>query len=430
MKRKLCVKMIKIRRQSVKTGESLLAKYPKLAAQWHPTLNGDLKPEQFTAGSHKKVWWKCEKGHEWKAVISNRSSRGSSCPYCSGRKAIVGVNDLVTLNPAVAAQWHPTLNNGLLSEQFTAGSNKKVWWLCGKGHKWEAAIKDRSRRGSSCPYCSGRKAIVGVNDLVTLNPKLAAQWHPTKNLKLKPEQFSANSHKKVWWKCDKGHEWEAIIGHRSEGNGCPYCSGRKAIVGVNDLVTLSPKLSAQWHATLNGSLKPEDFTAGSNKKVWWLCGKGHKWMTTIYDRSHGSGCPKCSNCVSKTETRLYGTFLNADKNINFEHGKKIFVPWKRNKSASIDIYAEYKERKFVIEYDGDAVHDGRISGKGLEYHLNNDSLKTQALLDGGIIVFRLRANNLVHLDMKHKNLFQFSQAERGDFTERVNEIIKIIKSYV
>ena len=48
-----------------------------------------------------------------------------------------------------------------------------------------------------------------------------------------------NSHKKVWWKCSKGHEWQAVVASRNRGSGCPYCSGRKAISGINDLETLS-----------------------------------------------------------------------------------------------------------------------------------------------------------------------------------------------
>ena len=63
------------------------------------------------------------------------------------------------------------------------------------------------------------------NNLLVLNPALAAQWHPTKNGALKPEAVTVNSGKKVWWQCPKGddHEWDAVINSRTGGNGCPYC---------------------------------------------------------------------------------------------------------------------------------------------------------------------------------------------------------------
>ena len=54
---------------------------PELAKEWHPTKNGDLKPEEIAPHSNKKVWWQCSKGHEWEAVVNSRSS-GRGCPLC------------------------------------------------------------------------------------------------------------------------------------------------------------------------------------------------------------------------------------------------------------------------------------------------------------------------------------------------------------
>lgn len=36
------------------------------------------------------------------------------------------------------------------------------------------------------------------------------------------------------------------IDHRTSGHGCPYCSGRKAITGKNDLATKYPMLLDEW----------------------------------------------------------------------------------------------------------------------------------------------------------------------------------------
>lgn len=56
---------------------------PALARQWHPTKNGKLKPENFTAGSIFKAWWQCQqnKKHAWQATINNRTN-GRGCPHC------------------------------------------------------------------------------------------------------------------------------------------------------------------------------------------------------------------------------------------------------------------------------------------------------------------------------------------------------------
>ncbi len=133
--------------------------------------------------------------------------------------------NLQKLSPKLDKEWHPTKNGNLTPRDVTPNSNKRVWWLCSKNknHKWEARINDRNN-GNGCPYCSGRKACID-NCLKTINPKLAKEWHPTKNGTLTPRDVTPKSHKKVWWICskNKNHEWAAAISSRNKGHGCPYC---------------------------------------------------------------------------------------------------------------------------------------------------------------------------------------------------------------
>lgn len=270
--------------------QSLQEAYPEIAAEWHPTKNGTITPDDVTPGSPKKMWWICQKGHEWQAAISDRV-RGSGCPYCSGKK-VLPETSLAAINPELAAQWNPTKNGELTPEQVAPFSYRKVWWLCPNGHEWEAQISNRSN-GNGCPYCAGQWVIPGENDLETLYPDVAAQWHPTKNLGLKPNQVKAKSMKMVWWICEKGHEWKDSVYHRTSGRGCPYCAGQRVWVGDNDLATLRPDIAAQWNDTKNGELTPEQVTLRSSKKVWWLCENGHEWQATVYNRTLGCGCPVC-----------------------------------------------------------------------------------------------------------------------------------------
>ena len=278
-------------REYTEKQNSLLYTNPTLASEWNYEKNGSLRPEHILANSGKKVWWKCSKGHEWQATIHNRNY-GRDCPYCSNQKVIKGENDLATVNPKLASEWNYDKNGDLKPKDFTTGSNTKVWWKCSKGHEWQAKINMRNK-GSGCPYCSGRYAIKGKTDLAAINPSLANEWNYEKNGELKPEEFTVNSNKKVWWKCSKGHEWQATINSRNSDRGCPYCSGKKVLAGYNDLSTINPKLASEWNYEKNEDLKPEDFTANSGKKVWWICLKGHEWQSTIVNRNKGSGCPIC-----------------------------------------------------------------------------------------------------------------------------------------
>ena len=174
--------------------------------------------------------------------------------------------------------------------EVTAGSNKKLLWVCSKGHEWEARVSERSK-GYSCPYCSNRKILPGFNDLLTINPELAKEVSP--NSKIKATEVIAGSRKKLLWVCSNGHEWEARVSKRSQGSGCPYCSNRKLLIGFNDLATTNPKLAKE--VSPNSKIKATEVTVGSGKKLLWACSKGHEWGAEAKKRFHGNGCPYCSN---------------------------------------------------------------------------------------------------------------------------------------
>ena len=116
-------------------------------------------------------------------------------------------NSLAAVHPELVAEWSEK-NLPLTPDSITFGSNKKVWWKGACGHEWQTSVKARSN-GEKCPICSGARVIAGINDLATLEPLLVKQW--SKKNKIKPTEVSIGSHKKVIWRCEKGHEWEAAV---------------------------------------------------------------------------------------------------------------------------------------------------------------------------------------------------------------------------
>ena len=214
--------------RKVASGENdLAACRPDLAKQWHPSKNGILTPETVVAGSHRKVWWRCEKGHEWQARVASRTVDGAGCPVCAGKIVVPGENDLASHFPDIAAQWDTEKNGSLTAQKVSFYSNRRVWWRCERGHSYQAAVSGRTMRGSGCPYCAGRRVLPGFNDLATVQPEIAAQWEPTLNGALTPQQVTAGSRKKVWWRCSSGHVWKAAIYSRAGAQrcGCPVCAG-------------------------------------------------------------------------------------------------------------------------------------------------------------------------------------------------------------
>ena len=206
----------------------LVKQFPLLTAEWDVEKNAPLTPQDVTTGSHKLIWWRCPKGHSWRAAVYSRTTLGTGCPVCTGRQALAGENDLATLYPDIAAQWDEEKNGALHPSNVTAGSNRRVWWRCEKGHSYRAVIAQRVQRGDGCPYCANRKVLPGFNDLATAAPLVAKQWHETLNGALTPEMVTAGSHKKAWWQCSYGHVWKATIYSRAgvQQCGCPVCAGK------------------------------------------------------------------------------------------------------------------------------------------------------------------------------------------------------------
>ena len=122
--------------------------------------------------------------------------------------------NLSTTYPEIAKEWHPTKNGAITPDMVAPKSGKKAWWLGPCGHEWEAVISSRTR-GVGCPYCSNYRALAGYNDLATTEPQLAQEWNYEKNGSLKPTDVTSGSHKIVWWKCSRGHEWERDINNRT-----------------------------------------------------------------------------------------------------------------------------------------------------------------------------------------------------------------------
>ena len=129
-------------------------------------------------------------------------------------------------------------------------------------------------------------------NLLTAAPNLVKEWHPTKNIGVKPADLTPGSSRKIWWLCSAGHEWEAFVYSRSRGSGCPFCSRSKRKEAVY-LAQTNPDLIRDWHPTRNGALNPRNVHPGYLKKVWWVCGNGHEWKDTIKNRIKGHGCPAC-----------------------------------------------------------------------------------------------------------------------------------------
>ncbi len=322
----------------------------------------------------------------------------------------------ISQDKALMEEWDFEANAHLSPEKLTRGSGKKVGWKCSKcGNKWEANIYVRARAGHGCPYCAGQKVLAGYNDLFSKRPDIAQEWHPSKNGGLTPKDVMVGSHKKVWWLCPKGHEYEQIIQRRtSRGFRCPYCSGHKAWKGYNDFATRYPDVAKEWHPTKNGTLTPLDVTFGSGKRVWWLCPIGHEYQASIHDR--GSGRTNCPICRSSQLTSF-------GEQAVFYYIKKVFPDAQSRykdfwgNSMELDIYIP--SIKVAIEYDGSHWHQTDAEYK-------REVRKFHACKQNGILLYRIKESPKQKWKDVADKVYSIKSVKRRNFKELEDTITSLL----
>ena len=324
----------------------------------------------------------------------------------------------VSDNAQLMAEWDWEKNIGQFPDTITLGSGKKVWWKCEKGHEWQATIDHRSR-GNGCPYCSGRYAVKGENDLETVNPTLAKEWNYEKNFPLKPEDVSYSSGMSVWWKCGEGHIWKAAINNRIRWSGCPYCSNKKVWKGFNDFnsqckANNKEKLLKEWVLDKNSNelnITSDSVLYGSDKYAWWKCSRcGYEWKAKIYARTgRGDGCPNCRKefKVSFNEKMIYYYVHKHCKN-----AVENYTDFSNSK-LELDIYLP--DIKLGIEYDGQYYHT----------NIQRDEQKNEICNSEGIDLVRIREPKCPRLNGQFTEIKLHSLKE-DDIIAAVKELLQIL----
>lgn len=250
--------------------------------------------------------------HRWRAPFK---SLKNSCPVCRNRVVIPGVNDLLTLAPTVAAEWHPSLNT-VEPGEVAPSTHADAWWQCSADsrHVWKARIAHRVHSRSGCPVCSGNKIVAGVNDFASLRPELMKEWNPENSVA--PDSVGQFSHRTASWIClnNSDHVWEATIANRSSGGGCPFCLNR-LIHHSDSLASRFPLVAEEWSA--DNGLSAADVAPHARQTAQWVCKTNplHTWETGVYNRTQPgrmTGCPHCAaaSYVSRFEREVASYVLS------------------------------------------------------------------------------------------------------------------------
>lgn len=308
--------------------------------------------------------------------------------------------------PELIGLWHP--DNTLDPKTITTGSDKKVLWKC-PNHDFPYSASPLSMvRGRRCNVCTGKKVVSGYNDVGSTGRNYISQWDHARNPPI--TEVSAQSNKKVWWKCTLNHSWEESPYFRlRRGDGCPICLNKKVLADFNDLATTDPEIASEWDYSRN-TLTPTEVTRGSDTKVWWVCRYGHSWETWIYARTstHGNGCPICwaSSTSSSIEKELAALLPGSTSPYTTQ------LMWKSGRRMTVDILL--KEGNIVVEYDGWWWHRNTQE---------RDTYKTENLIRAGFRVIRIRENDLSMLP-SIPGMTQIRYYPREEILQNLADIIK------
>lgn len=369
---------------------SIALKRPDLLTEWDFKRNELIDPYESVCTLRINVWWICKtnKDHTWSAQIRSRAYYNQGCPYCSGNK-VHSSTCLEVTHPLLVTQWHMELNGLLTPKDVSKGYTKRVWWICEEGHEWPASPNTRTANNTRCPFCRDFCIpLCDKNSLATINPPFLKEWHPTKNVSIRPRDVTASSPKKVWWLCSSNplHEWQATVNKRSSGRGCPYCSGNR-VHPTTCLAVTHPEVAAEWHPIRNGDKTPQDVTKGHKTDMWWLGGCGHEWQMTPNRRTASNG--NCVYCTPKPSTSFPEQTVYFYMQQVYPDSINRHILSNENVRAEVDVYIP--SLKLAIEYDGFRYHSSR------ERQVR-DMQKNLFLASIGITLIRIREKGLPNLD--------------------------------
>jgi very-short-patch-repair endonuclease len=277
---------------------SLAEKYPQLINEFIYEKNPGLKPDELMPNSNKRVWWRCKEGHEYITKICHRTASQSNCPYCSGRK-LTPEKSLAVCNPALADEFHPMKNGSVTPADIFNSSGKSYWWQCTveAQHEWKTSVDNR-RRGTGCPYCSGKKTLLN-DSFAKKHPELLEECDYTLN-KADPLTLPVKSNMKAHWKCKKKnyHLWSTTIARRTDGTSCPYCVGQKLHENDSAFYGIPEPIINDFDQSLNPLIDLKTINIKFPTAITWKCAANpdHKpWKACISSRMQDkSNCPECN----------------------------------------------------------------------------------------------------------------------------------------
>lgn len=282
----------------VKRGLPYSEEFPDLSESFMDELNGCSLDDVRGFNRGTTFWWHCDICDEnfestLASMIRSRNTASKGCSFCSGKK-VNKENSFAALHPEVMDEYDPS--NEIDPYTVPEYSNKNVKWICrnNKDHRWEARFQCRSRGQGNCNICRGYQ----YGKMFYEDHAEYEQYYDTSKNQRPFSSLFSMSNDYVWWKCDKGHEFQRSVYNRIHRfRDCPLCNRTIVVKGVNDFQHTYPEIKDIWDYEANDRT-PDTISDRCNDKFYFTCNKGHQYASSLSTvKANRFGCLVCNNTI-------------------------------------------------------------------------------------------------------------------------------------
>ena len=273
-------------------GNSFADKYPEAAAEWDYENNKDKTPDKVAPSSPGKYWFKCKLQHSYKTSLASRSG-GSGCPKCTNQSSQPELRIYTELKYIFPDTEHKHILQKREFDVFIPSLKLAIEF---DGSYWHRNADSKDRRKNEFCRQMGIKMVrvrqeplkkILDTDVIVSKKKLTK---PELDIVIKRIFFDLFH---IEFMDNRIQKYLASKIFLNEALFEEYRTYFPMPPPSKSLATLRPELGKFWDYEKNHPLTPEHFTAGSNRKVYWTCRKGHSYQTTIVSRAKAIGCPTC-----------------------------------------------------------------------------------------------------------------------------------------
>lgn len=164
--------------------------------------------QNYYINAHRKIKYKCNKGHEW-AITWMHFSNGHRCPFCAGQ----GIPTIEFIRSEFEREGYILLTTKYINSQ------SKLDYICSNGHE-HSILWHNWKYNHRCPYCAAKERAIKYHRMSLDYIKIKFEKEGYKLL----TTIYKNCEQKLECICPNGHKYLINWHSWQSGQRCPKCN--------------------------------------------------------------------------------------------------------------------------------------------------------------------------------------------------------------